>query len=184
MPQLPKILTRKSMCPSRLFKVEAAELEFSNGVRREYEYLLSGESAAVIIVPMITDTEVLLVQEYGIGIESYEWGLPKGKVDPGETLQEAANRELKEEAGFGAHELVLLKCMSQSPNYMQHKTHIVLARDLYEERLVGDEPEQMAVERWSLNDMSTLMERNDLTEARTIAALYLTRDWLAKRNIL
>jgi ADP-ribose diphosphatase len=178
MPEPPEILTRREVCRGRLFSVEAAQLRFSNGEEREYEYLRSGWKAAVIVVPMISEREVLLVQEYGIGVEGYEWGLPKGRVDPGEEHLAAANRELMEEAGYGANRLDLLKCMSQSPGYMQHKTQIVLARDLYPERLEGDEPEPMAVQSFSIDDIASIAAREDVTEARTIAALYLARDFL------
>lgn len=178
MPELPKILTRREVAAGRLFKIEAAELRFSNGEEREYEYLRAGWSAAVIVVPMINDEEVLLVQEYGIGVEGYEWGLPKGRVDKGEAHLDAANRELKEEAGYGARKLDLLKCMTQSPGYMQHKTQIVLARDLYPETLEGDEPEPLGVKAFPLSDIAGIAAREDVTEARTIAALYLARDFI------
>lgn len=178
MPELPKILTRRRVSSAKRFHVEAADIEFSNGEQREYEYLLTGEHRAVIIVPMISDTECLMVQEYGIGVEAYVWGLPKGAVDLGESFIEAANRELKEEVGFGAERLDLLKNMTQNPGYMQHYTQIVLARELYPERLLGDEPEPLAVERFSLLDIPRIIEREDVSEARTIAALYLARDAL------
>ncbi|MFT7559888.1 MAG: ADP-ribose diphosphatase [Flavobacteriales bacterium] len=180
MPELPKILTRRDACSSKLFKVEQADIRFSNGEEREYEYLRARSVAAVIIVAMLNEHEFIMVQEYGIGVEAYEWGLPKGKVDPGETHIEAADRELKEEAGYGARQLDLLKCMTQSPGYMQHKTQIVLARDLYPERLVGDEPEPLAVKRFSLNNIAQIAGRVDVSEARSIAAMYLARDWLAE----
>lgn len=183
MPEAPKILTRREACASRLFKVEEAQIQFSNGEVRTYEYLKSGRTAAVIIVPVVDNNKVLLVKEYGIGIEGYEWGLPKGKVDPGESHIEAANRELKEEAGFGARQLDLLSCMSQSPNYMQHKTQIVLARDLYEERLEGDEPEPLDVEAFCIEDIAATIAAHGITEARTIAALYLAKDYLAKGEV-
>lgn len=184
MPQPPKILSRKTASPSKLFRVEAVELEFSNGIHREYEYLVSGKHGAVIIVAMISDHEVLLVEEYGIGLERYEWALPKGKVDPGETALEAANRELQEEAGYAAADLVALKCTSQSPNYMQHKTQIVLARELSPSVLEGDEPEPMAVRRHSLHELPSLVARPDFSEARSIAALYIARDWLLAKGLL
>ena len=178
MPQLPKILTRQEVCAGRLFKVESADIRFSNGEERTYEYLRSRGPAAVIIAAITEHDEIILVQEYGIGIEGYEWGLPKGRVDPGETHIEAANRELQEEAGMGAHKLTLLKCMTQSPNYMQHKTQIVVAQNLFSQRLEGDEPEPLAVQAFKLDDIGELVARDDVTEARTIAALYLVRDWL------
>lgn len=182
MPEQPKILTRQAICNSRLFRVEGARIRFSNGTEMDYEYLCSSGVAPVIIVPILPDGRVVLVREFGIGINGYEWGLPKGKVDEGETHEQAANRELMEEAGYGAKTLHLLKCMTQSPNYMQHKTQIVLAEDLYPQKREGDEPEPLDVEAFSMDDIGELVLRADVTEARTIAALYLARDWLAKRN--
>ena len=181
MPEQPKILTRKAVCHGKLFHVESAHLRFSNGEEREYEYLTGG-NGAVLVVPMVSDTEVLMVQEYGIGVDAYEWGFPKGKVDPGESFLEAANRELKEEAGMGARKLTVIKVTSQSPNYMQHKTHIVLAQDLYPERLEGDEPEELDVCTFSMDDVDAILARDDISEARTIAALFIAKQWLAARN--
>lgn len=182
MPEAPKILTRQQVDDSRLFKVDRVDLEFSNGERRTFEYLKAGELAAVIIVPVTDDNQVLLVEEYGIGLGRYELGLPKGKVDPGETFIDAANRELKEEVGVGARRLDLLKCISQSPNYMQHQTQIVLARDLYPEKLEGDEPEPMRVQSFSIEDIASIAALPNVTEARSIAALYLARDWLREHE--
>lgn len=127
---------------------------------------------------MLDSDTVLLIREYGVGVEGYELGLPKGKVDAGETHIEAANRELKEEVGYGAKDLQLMKCLSQSPNYMQHKTQIVLARNLYPERLEGDEPEPLDVVPAKLSELEQWIARDDLTEARSIAALLLARQYL------
>jgi ADP-ribose diphosphatase len=178
MPTKPQILKRRLECQSRLFRVESLDLRFSNGAERTFERLLGGGVPAVIVVPMLDDQRVILVREYGAGIDDYCLSLPKGRVDEGETLAEAANRELKEEAGYGARRLTLLKCMTQAPNYLQHRTQIVLAQDLYPERLEGDEPEPLEVEVFHLAEMADWLERGDISEARTIAALYLARDYL------
>lgn len=178
MPKPPKILHCQQVAQSKLFRVEQLELAFSNGVVRTYERLAGGKTAAVLIVPMLDDDTVLLIREYGVGVEGYELGLPKGKVDPGETHIEAANRELKEEVGYGAKDLQLMKCLTQSPNYMQHKTQIVLARNLYPERLEGDEPEPLDVVPAKLSELEDWIARDDLTEARSIAALLMARQYL------
>jgi ADP-ribose diphosphatase len=81
----------------------------------------------------------------------YELGLVKGRIDRGESVLEAAQRELKEEAGFGAHKLTVLRAMSLAPTYMSHQTWLVLAEDLYPERLPGDEPEELEVVPWKLD---------------------------------
>jgi ADP-ribose diphosphatase len=57
----------------------------------------------------------------------------------------------------------------------------VLAQDLCEERLVGDEPEELEVVPWKLSELHTLLERSDVTEGRSIAALFIAREYLAGR---
>lgn len=178
MPTKPDILSRKQVAASRLFRVEELELRFSNGEERTYERLCAGSTAAVIVVPLLDDDTVLLIREYGAGLDTYELGLPKGRVERGEDLLAAANRELMEEIGYGARNLSLLKLMSQSPNYMQHRTQIVLARDLYEYRLEGDEPEPLDVVPVKFSELDELLEREDFSEARSIAALLLVQRML------
>ena len=100
-------------------------------------------------------------------------------MSSGSTSGSAANRELMEEVGYGAHHLEFLKSLTLSPGYMGHDIDVVLARDLYEHRLPGDEPEPIEVVPWSLRDLPALVARDDFTEGRSLAALYLVRDLLA-----
>jgi ADP-ribose diphosphatase len=180
MPAKPKVLSQETVARSQLFHVQALELQFSNGEHRRFERLLSHRQA-VLIVPLLDDKTVLLIREYAAGVDRYELALPKGLVEAEETFEAAANRELMEEVGYGAHQLHRLTELSLSPGYMSHTTQVVLAENLYEKRLLGDEPEPIEVVSWPLADLSALFARNDCTEARSIAALLLTRDWLAQR---
>lgn len=176
---LPIIHQRRLRDPSKLFEVEQLDLEFSNGERRTYERMKSRGLGAVIIVPMLDEHTVLLVREYAAGLHHYEIGLPKGRLEPGEGLLEGAQRELKEEIGYGARELIELTRLSLAPGYMTHITRVVLARDLYPEKLPGDEPEELQVVPWPISDLLSITARDDCTEGRTIAALYIARDYMA-----
>ncbi len=178
MPTKPEILKRQTVARSRLFRVDELHLRFSNDEERIYEKLCSGGPGAVLMVPLLDNETVLLVREYAAGLEDYHLALPKGAIDKGETLIEAANRELKEEVGYGARDLQLLKRVHLSPAYMEHGINIVLARDLYPERLAGDEPEPIEVVPYPLKDLANLIARPDFCEGRSIAALFLAREWL------
>jgi ADP-ribose diphosphatase len=160
------------------YRMERLDLEFSNGERRNYERLHGRGHGAVAVVPMLDDDTVLLVREYAAGVHRYELGLVKGRVDAGESPIEAANRELKEEAGYGARSLVALRSLSLAPTYMSHQTTLVIARDLYAERLPGDEPEELELVPWKLDALHELILREDFSEGRSIAALFIAREWL------
>jgi len=177
----PIVHATRSTPTSRFLRTEEVDLEFSNGERRTYERLKSSGLGAVIMVPMRDDDTVLLVREYGAGTGRYELGLPKGRLDRDETVEQGAERELKEEIGYGARELHILTRLSLSPAYMTSMTHVVLARDLYEERLPGDEPEELEVVPWRLSELHTLLQQPDITEGRSIAALFIAREYLAGR---
>ncbi|WP_203142320.1 ADP compounds hydrolase NudE [Marinobacter mangrovi] len=174
----PEILDTRLVARSRLFGIESVHLRFSNGEEREFERLRTPPLAGVMCVPLLDDDTVVLIREYGAGLENYQLTLPKGAYEHGEDWRQAANRELREEIGYGARSLTHLKDMSLSPGYMGHKIRVVIARDLYEEWLEGDEPEPLEVLTWKLSDLESLVQREDMTEARVIAALYMVRESL------
>lgn len=178
MAKLPEILKKTVIARSRFFAVEELELQFGNGERRTYERLRPGSVPAVMVVPMLDADTVLMIREYGAGVHAHELGLPKGSVEADETLEQGALRELQEEAGYAARELRVLKTVTLSPGYMGHRLTIVLARGLFPSRLEGDEPEPIEVVPMPLSQLEEWVWREDLTEARSIAALYLVRDIL------
>ncbi|NIF49692.1 ADP compounds hydrolase NudE [Enterobacter sp. Ap-1006] len=179
----PTILNVETVARSRLFNVETVDLEFSNGVRRVYERMKPSSREAVMIVPVVDD-HLILIREYAVGTESYELGFSKGLIDPGETVFEAANRELKEEVGFGANRLTFLKKLTMAPSYFSSKMNIVIAEDLYPESLEGDEPEELPQVRWPLANMMDLLNEDDFSEARNVSALFLVREWLRQQGRL
>jgi ADP-ribose diphosphatase len=77
----------------------------------------------------------------------------------------------------------VLRRISLAPTYMGHETVLVLARGLYEERLVGDEPEPLDVVPWKLDALHELILDEAFSEGRSIAALFLVREWLRHADI-
>ena len=159
---------------------EEIDLEFSNGERRTYRRMLMTGYGAVYVVALEDPETVLLIREYSCGMDHYELGPVKGRNDQGETPVETANRELMEEIGFGAKKLDHIRKIALNPNYMMHAADLVIARDLYPATAEGDEPETLEIVRWPLAKLEDLLLRDDVTDGRAIAALFIAREWLAR----
>lgn len=182
MRKVPDIISTEVVARSRLFRVERLGLRFANGTEVEYERMPGSPIGAVLVVPVLDRDTVLLVREYAAGTHRYELGFPKGRIEAGEDRLAAANREIMEEIGYGARRLQHLTSMTVAPGYLGHTTHLILAEDLYAQRLPGDEPEEIEVVPWRLADIAALLARQDFTEARSIAALFIAREVLAGRG--
>ncbi|CAG0909158.1 unnamed protein product [Cyprideis torosa] len=181
--KLPTIQRCEVVAKSRLFHIEAVDLTFSNGTQMQYERLRpNGGGGAVLVIPLLNPDTVIMIHEYAVGTERYELCLPKGRMEPGETPEEAANREMSEEIGYAAKRLTLLTSFTLAPAYMGHRTQIVLAEGLYPREAEGDEPEPLITEPWKLDNLHALAMSENCSEARTLAALYLVRDHLQTRN--
>lgn len=176
--QLPKITAQKQVAASRLFTIEQLDLTFSNGEQREYERMVGSGRGAVMIVPMLDKETLLLVREYCAGTHSYQLGFPKGLIDPGESAEQAANRELKEEICYGSEQLTKITQVMMAPAFFNAKMDIFLGTKLFEQQLPGDEPEPLEVIKWPISDYKNLLLNEDFNEARSIAALMLVVDLL------
>ena len=175
---VPEIKAIRTVARTRFFRIEELDLRFANGVERTYERLPGAGSAAVIVVPVTAHGDILLIREYCAGFHECQLTLVKGAGEPGEALEDAACRELKEEIGHGARDVRFIKRVNIAPGHMGFTINVVLARDLYPERLPGDEPEPPELVRWPLARLDELIEREEFREARAIAALYLVRQHL------
>lgn len=178
MPQKPVTLATQTIAESRLFRLEQLQLRFSNGIERDYERVCSNYvHGAVLVIPVLDDTELLLVREYAAGIDQYVLGFPKGVIDDGETPLQTADRELQEEAGYSAQDLVELGDVNASPGYLSSKMSVVLAQSLSPKRLAGDEPEPLEVVSWPLTDIVQLCAEPAFCDARCYAALLMMEQY-------
>ncbi len=178
----PKILRRKIHSQSNLFTIEQVDLQFSNGQQHQFERLVTPGAGAVMIIPVVDNEHVIMIREYAVGTDRYELVFPKGKIDEGESILHAANRECMEEIGYRANKLTPLGEMTIAPGYISFLTHTVLAEDLHPEKLEGDEPEELQQLICNVNNIKHLIANENLSEARSIAALYQVRDILHERN--
>lgn len=175
-----KVIKEREIFKTNIFSVKEIDLELKN--KKKVTFSIVEKKDSSLIVPITADGQLILIKEYFAAIDDYQIGLPKGRVDYG-SPSEAANRELQEEIGYKAGELIPLGTLIVSPGSLRHKTHIYLARKLVESKLPGDEDEEIKIIKIPFDDFEKLIDNNQLTEARMIAALYMTRRYLKSHPV-
>lgn len=174
----PLVLNETVVAQSRLFDIKEFHLRFSNGQERCFERISGRGYGSVMIVPLLNEETVLLVREYGAGVDDYVLGFPKGAMENKEDILVTAERELKEEVGYGARDMSIIACYSASPGYLHSMMHVIVARDLYKAIAYGDEPEPLEIIPWKLSNLDELLIHPEFHEARSVAALFLVeRQW-------
>lgn len=173
MSSFPKMLDRKILAKTRVFTIEETIMQFSNGREQSFEKIVGRHPGAVMIIPILDDDTFLLIREYAPAANVYFLGFPKGAMDAGEDALTSANRELMEEAGYGSHDLTHLAQWSLSPGYFNAPMDIVLAKNLYPQKLEGDEPEPIEVIPWKISNIDALLAHPEFHESRSVAAVLL-----------
>lgn len=158
---------------SCLFGIEEMYLCFSNGVECIYECLCILLIVGVMCVLMFDCDIVVLICEYGVGVDEYQIILFKGVYEYGEDWCDVVNCEFKEEVGYGVCKLILFKCMILLLGYMGYYIIVVLVEDFYEECLFGDELEFLEVIFWKLLWLDELLQCEDVIEVCVIVVLLM-----------
>jgi ADP-ribose diphosphatase len=168
----PTELSSRTLATTPLFEIVESRVRFANGIERHLERITNRIGPTVLIVP-VHDDRLILIWEYCFGSQRYELGFPTGAIKLGETIEVAADRELREEIGFGSGHIVRLSTLNVLPGHFNHQTYVVVAEKLYPDKLAGDEPEPLECVHFLLAEVLCLLQRGELSEARSVAALLL-----------
>jgi ADP-ribose pyrophosphatase len=127
----------------------------------------------VNVIPITSEQEVVLIRQYRHGTREVTLEIPGGIVDPGDSPAGAARRELKEETGFEAGEMVGLGFVHPNPAFLDNRCYTYLAHDA---RRMGpqiqDEKEDIEVLLKPLAEVPGLIREGQITHSLVVAAFY------------
>jgi len=128
-------------------------------------------NGAVAIVAVDQEKNVLLVRQFrhAAGQELLE--IPAGGIDPGETPEETARREMQEETGYAPGKLESMGGFYSAPGYASEYLHLFLATNLMPARLIAEDTEEIKLVKMPLKEVIELIQKGDIEDAKSIAGL-------------
>ncbi len=164
-----KKIAGKRIYEGKILNLEVDEVKLPDGSVSSRECVRHHGGAAVLYV---YDGKVLLVKQfrYLYGKEIYE--IPAGKLEKDEAPQETAARELREETGYVADDMVPFLKLYPTPGYTDEVIHIYLAKNCRLDSQKLDEGEFLNVRFVKMNDVLKMIESGEICDAKTVSGIY------------
>jgi ADP-ribose pyrophosphatase len=134
---------------------------------------------AVVILPLVDANSVAMIRNERVAVGETLWELPAGTLEPGESPQACAERELIEETGYRARKVTPLLELFSSPGICNEAMFVFLAEGL---ELVGqdlDEGEKITVEIVPMARVMQMVRENQVRDGKTIASLLYYQAFVA-----
>ncbi len=139
------------------------------GGRAQREIIEHPGASAVAAV--LENEKLLLVRQFRKPFEKFLLEIPAGKLNAGESFEECAARELEEETGYTASELVEIMDFYPSPGYSNEKIKIFRAGGLVKTKKMPDPDEFIQTVEVGMNDVLSYVKTGKIKDGKTVAAL-------------
>jgi ADP-ribose pyrophosphatase len=171
------------------WKVDSTKKVYSNYLLKLYEdtldlngkekiYLRGIRKDYSTVVPFISKNEILVIESYRHLVDSTQIEVPSGYIDEGESPKQAAIRELKEETGYAAKDVISIGDYTLDYSMFEQKGNLFVAYGLAKEQ---DQSlgimEKIDVKIINIIEIKQLLFEGKVLNAASIVALYRALDY-------
>lgn len=144
-------------------------VELPDGHTTLYGVVTCNECVGVL--PFLDPDTVLLIRQYRYVAQRATWEMPTGGMHHGESVAEAAQRELAEEVGYRAGKLTWVSTFHTSKSVVDEAAHLFLGEDLEPLELPPDDTEFIAVQPFPFDEVLRMVMQGEITDGMTIIAV-------------
>ena len=144
--------------------------ELPDGRTTLYGVATLGECVGVL--PFVDDDHVVLVRQYRYVFgENHRWEMPTGGIQPGESPEHAALRELQEEVGYTANRLDWVSSYYTSKSVCEETAHLYLGYDLTPSALPPDDTEFFEIAIFPFAEVLDMVASSEIRDGMTVIAV-------------
>jgi ADP-ribose pyrophosphatase len=161
-----KLIKSEPLCDTPVFRVTwdtAVDPE-----NFEIQRAMIHHDGSAVAMPVDERGRILLVRQYRLPARDYLWELPAGRRDPGETILQAARRELREETGLTAHQWTKLTSFYASPGFLCETMTIYAATGLTQRERALQEDERLELRWFTKAEWERGVRSGKICDAKTI----------------
>ncbi|SOE19859.1 ADP-ribose pyrophosphatase YjhB, NUDIX family [Spirosomataceae bacterium TFI 002] len=129
------------------------------------------KNIAIGVIPIDEEGNTWLVGQYRFPIEEYSWEIPEGGCPEGESMLEAAQRELLEETGLIAKEYTQICKIHTSNSVCREVGYIYVAEGLTQSQAQPEDTEQLIVKKVPLDKAIEMAMMGQITDSLSVAGL-------------
>ncbi len=175
-------LGREVVYTGKVFDLIVDQVEYPSGNRSVRE--IAHHPGGAVVVPVFDDGNVMMVKQLRYPLGKYLLELPAGKLNKQEDPLRAANRELEEETGWVAGEMVKLASFYTTPGFCDEELHVYLGKSLTRSP-AGTQREEgeltMTIETVPLDQAVQMAVNGELKDGKTIIGLLLAERYMRKQ---
>jgi len=158
----------------RFLDVRRDDVRLPNGKTTTREWI--NHPGAACIVPILPDGQIALIRQYRYPVLQEMIELPAGKLDPGESPEECAKRELEEEIGYKTGKLTYLTHIHPAIGFASEKMWLYLAEELEKTERNTDHDEFVELIPATVENAVSMVWERKITDVKTIIGIL----WLDK----
>jgi ADP-ribose pyrophosphatase len=173
MPPKPwKLLSSRLNEAFRIFNLRT-DRACSPRTHKAHDFYILESTDWVNVIPVTSGREIVLIRQYRHGTREVTLEIPGGIVEPSNTPEEAARRELREETGYREAEIILLGSVHPNPAFLTNRCYTYVAKDVERvQEQAQDEKEDIEVVVRPLSEVPRLIREGEITHALVLAAFY------------
>ncbi len=159
------------------FKVENAfevrEMKLELPSKKQITHYVAHRVPVSVVFPLTDANEIYLISQYRYLLRKTIIEAVSGRIDEGETALEAANRELKEEAGITAQSLKKLTEIELAGSFFRAQVTLFLAQDLKIGEQELEETEHIEIVKMKLSEAVEMVMSSQIQSASTIVGILM-----------
>ncbi len=165
-----KTVSTREVYQNKWMRLHEDIAELPNGRTTIYGVCEFGQCVGVL--PFVDDEHVVMVRQYRYPArENHRWEMPTGGIHPGETPEQAAQRELIEEAGYRAGELWWVSSYHTSKSICVETAHLYVGRDLAADSALPDDTEFFEHAIMPFCDVLQMVIDSEIRDSMTVIAV-------------